>query len=370
MNVSDRASRFDTCALALDVSPVPMFLVDQTGKSALTNKRLEQLIGYEAEELHGRAADFFIHLEDGDTSSDERQDTQRVLNKLVNSSDNFLARHRDGREIPIQIAEASVEAPKGPLTIVTVTDQSAQVRALQRAEQRQKELEALNADLSRFAYGASHDLKAPISSIIGLLNFCIEDLEDGALEDLKQNLTQASDLCYDSAARIDAVFEVARVGQEIAPVSDFRVETVVREAWDSITRAFDRPAELLLELKHQDPIRFERPTFVLIVENLISNAIRFHDPDKASLTVRVQTWVAADRLHISIRDNGVGIPKDRLQDIFKMFRHIDKRSGNGLGLALSKRHVERLGGKIVFNSTENEGSEFRVELPYEKGKAE
>ncbi|MFK7944794.1 MAG: ATP-binding protein [Paracoccaceae bacterium] len=250
---------------------------------------------------------------------------------------------------------------------MNVRNQVAPSATLRAMESKQRELEAVNLDLSRFVYGANHDLKAPLASIIGLLSFCTEDLEDGNFGELRKNLEQALELCHDGVSRIDSVFEVACAGRDSVQFEHVCVESVVREVWyDQIRECPDR-LELLLDLGHWGPIAIDRLTLKLILDNLISNAVRFRDVAKSSLVVKVSSEADLTALRITVADNGSGIPEHRHDDVFRMFRHIDVRSGNGLGLALVKRHVERSGGRVAFKSVAGEGSEFTIDLPIEPG---
>lgn len=371
MNVSDRISHFGTYGLAFDIPPVPMLLVDGAGDIVLTNAHLDRMLGYKEEALYGRAVEQILPPEDFGAQAGNHARFLRTLNhQLENPDRDLLARHQDGRKIPVQITMARIETVQGEMMIFSLIDLSAQKNALFEAERRQKELETANHDLSRFAYGASHDLKSPLASIIGLLSFCVEDLEDGELDDLGDNLTKALDLCHESANRVDAVFDVARVGQQSVPLSDVRLKPIVTQIWEQVSQSTDDAADLQIEFGHQDPIRSERSTLHLILESLISNTVRFRDTDKPRLTVTLDSQVDGDTLRISVADNGVGIPQDRQRDVFKMFQKIDARSGNGRGLAVSKRHIERLGGKIEFSSVEGEGCVFTIELPYGPGKTQ
>lgn len=371
MNVSDRISPFGTYGLAFDITPVPMLLVNGAGEIVLTNAKLERLLGYKPEALHNRPLELILPPEDLGAPYGNHARFVRVLNtQLENPECELFARHLDGRKFPVQIEQARVDTVQGEMTVCTLIDLTARNAALADARNRQKELETLNHDLSRFTYGASHDLKAPLASIIGLLTFCTEDLEDGALGELQENLTLALGLCQQSTTRIDAVFEVARVGQQTVPVGDVRLRSIVTQIWGQITRKTDITVDLQTEFEHPDPIRSEHSTLHVILENLISNAVRFRDVEKSRLAVTVGSQIQDGTLNVSVRDNGAGIPQDRHQDVFRMFRRIDGRSGNGLGLALSKRHAERLGGKIEFSSVEGEGSVFSVVLPYRTGAAE
>jgi len=109
---------------------------------------------------------------------------------------------------------------------------------------------------------------------------------------------------------------------------------------------------------HSNEIRLKQ-----ILENLISNGIKYACDSQESSRVTVMTKTTKDCFIVSIRDNGVGIPADKQADVFSMFQrfHPTQSAGSGLGLYLVKKHVDALGGKISFKS--DRGTEFTVKLP-------
>lgn len=221
----------------------------------------------------------------------------------------------------------------------------------------------IEMDFSRLAYGVGHDLKAPLASVIGLLRFCTEDLQDGNLEDLKQNLARALDLCHRGAARVDGLLEYSRAGQADVQVGIVVVSDLVQDIWEQLTLGLETGAELSVDYHHKDPIISDPIAIQLIVSNLLSNAVRFKDEEKSALHVTVATAHVNQMLHLTVTDNGVGIPEDRQADVFQLFRRIHQCSGNGLGLALIKRRLEQLGGIIAFESKSGRGTSFKVQIP-------
>ena len=101
----------------------------------------------------------------------------------------------------------------------------------------------------------------------------------------------------------------------------------------------------------------------MILDNLISNALRYADETKPDCWIKVSLRKDGEKLALAVADNGLGIATESLPKVFEMFRRIDARSQNGLGLSLVRKHVERLGGTISVTSVPGTGTEFRVVLP-------
>jgi len=122
-------------------------------------------------------------------------------------------------------------------------------------------------------------------------------------------------------------------------------------------------ANLELDLQHGDPVTLERPTLGVILDNLLSNAFRYRDERKGKCVIKVKSRDDKNLIRITVSDNGTGIAPANRQLVFKMFKRIDERSGDGLGLALVKKQIDRLGGTITLSSVEGEGAAFTFTLP-------
>lgn len=223
-------------------------------------------------------------------------------------------------------------------------------------------LEAANTDLLQFSYSASHDLKAPLSTISGLVDFCLEDLEDGEYGELEKHLKMALAVSNRSAKKVESLLRIARIGEDEITETQFDLRSLLDNIWQDLTADMGERCQLKLDLSHQDPIVAPEAILHAIIENLISNAIKYADPEKHQTLVQISTEVDGDRFVIKVRDNGVGIAKSDQPEVFKMFKRIDDRGGDGLGLALVRKHLERLGGEIFLESTLGQGTTFVIYL--------
>jgi signal transduction histidine kinase len=201
-----------------------------------------------------------------------------------------------------------------------------------------------------------------LSTIAGILKLCIEDLGDENLEEVRLNLIKAVEISARSAQKVEGVLRIARAGRDKIPVTTVLLEPVIQEIWLDLTGGVS-DVELQLELNHTDPIGTELPTLKVIVENILSNSLRYMDDKKPDHFVRIISEDDEGGLKISISDNGIGIPEKSVPKIFQMFKRLDDRSGDGLGLALVQKQVDRLGGTITLESTGAKGTTFCFTLP-------
>ena len=229
-----------------------------------------------------------------------------------------------------------------------------------------KRLENSNDELSQFAYRTSHDLKAPLLSIDALLEFVIEDIKEGDIEEAISNIDKIKSSSMQLQRLTEDILDLTKLDN----INESEVKVSLKAVEKSIFQKLEPYAnELKVELRKSsdqditlttEPVRFEQ-----LVENLVSNAIKYCDQSKENPFVQInfkkQTTGA---VQVSVQDNGLGIPEAYHQKMFTMFQrfHTKVAFGSGLGLHLVKKNIEKIGGTIEFISKENEGSTFTITL--------
>lgn len=228
-------------------------------------------------------------------------------------------------------------------------------------ENEQKQLEKTNRELDSFLYSTSHDLRAPVASVLGLTHLAKEDVKDEMARKYFQMIEerlQKLDLTIDDILMLSKGANVSLNIQEIAinPLLDHIIEETEFLKQNQNIRFIRQ-----LDLQHikSDPLQLEN-----ILNNLISNAVKYHDIEKNELFVKI-TLQEQDKYYvITVEDNGQGIAENYQEKIFDMFyRANDKSDGTGLGLYITKEAVLRLDGKISLETEEGKGSVFTVALP-------
>ncbi|WP_266204571.1 sensor histidine kinase [Pontibacter kalidii] len=237
----------------------------------------------------------------------------------------------------------------------------------ERVQERTRELTKVNKDLDNFVYTASHDLKAPINNIEGLITVLQDTLEEKRLD--LQDVTPIIGMINDAVGRFKNTLldltEVARVQYEeqaVAPESvPFKeiLEDVKLYIKDLIQKY---GATIVDDFTAAPEITFSRKNLRSILYNLVSNSIKYSSPDRKPEIV-ITTAVAGDYTLLTVRDNGLGLRKQDQGKVFGMFKRLHAHvEGSGVGLAIVKRIVENCDGKIEFESELGVGSEFRVYL--------
>lgn len=237
-----------------------------------------------------------------------------------------------------------------------------QTRAEDLLKKQNEELTKINAELDRFVYSASHDLRAPLMSIKGLLNMIKVDPEKKNAEHYLELMERSVDKLDNFISDIIHYSRNSRM--DILPMSiDFTA--LLQESIDSLK--FMEGAETVRSIKTlscQTPFYSDYSRLLIIFNNMISNAVRYRDPWKQDSYLKIDIVVDEKEAVISFSDNGVGIPEEYVDKIFKMFFRANADSkGSGLGLYIVKSAIEKLSGVIKVQSRVGEGTTFTVSIP-------
>ena len=256
----------------------------------------------------------------------------------------------DGKDRPVRMVGS----------IVDITDRKKNEKEIQ---EKNVLLEKTNAELDRFVYSASHDLRAPLNSINGLINVA-ESSED--TEELKQLMGMMKNRVKKLDGFIDEIISYAKnsrteVKQERIDLKSFGADIFENAQYR------DQAAEINFKLKIKDNtiLYSDAGRLSVVLNNLVDNAIKYHNHNLPKKYVTLAANVRNNQMVIEVRDNGQGIPPQAQEKIFDMFyRASDQSKGSGLGLYIVKEMVERLGGEITLESYLGEGTTFIVTLPY------
>ncbi len=226
-------------------------------------------------------------------------------------------------------------------------------------------LEKINTDLDNFVYTASHDLKAPISNIEGLIASL--DLQiDAENDDIKFiiGLMKVSILRFKET--IKDLTEISKIqknfneDETIVEFEDF-LEDIKFTLLEMIVGS---EAIIDADFSQCKRISFSRKNFKSILFNLISNAIKYQSSERKP-EIFIKSWIEGNYAVISIKDNGLGFEEKDKGKIFGMFKRLhDHVDGSGVGLYIVKRIIENAGGKIEAFSEKGKGTEFKIFFPY------
>ncbi len=224
-----------------------------------------------------------------------------------------------------------------------------------------EELKKTNSELDRFVYSASHDLRAPLCSVLGLVSLIeMDSKEPGILEyaRLIKNSVNKLDgfilniLNYSKNNRLEIEAKVIPLQQTISEIVNS-----LRNMKHAQNIHFE------IDIDEKQPFYSDDHRFNIVVENLVSNAIKFQDPGRTNQFIKITGKSDVNNLHLQIEDNGIGIAQEFQDKIFDMFFRITgQRDGSGIGLYIVKETVEKMHGSIEVNSRKNEGTTIHIRL--------
>jgi len=221
------------------------------------------------------------------------------------------------------------------------------------------ELEAKNAELERFTYTVSHDLKSPLITIRGFLGVLEKDAAEGNIERLKANITRINAVAEKMQQLLDELLELSRIGKLVNLPEEVALEDIAHEAVElAAGRINDRGVQVKispdLPVVCGDRLRLRE-----VLQNLIDNAAKFMG-DQPSPLIEIGARQDGDKTVFYVRDNGMGIEPRYHEKVFGLFDQLDpNKQGTGLGLALAKRIVELHNGNIwVESEGRGRGSTF------------
>jgi signal transduction histidine kinase len=237
-------------------------------------------------------------------------------------------------------------------------------RSAQEREKLIDELEVKNAELERFTYTVSHDLKSPLITIRGFMGFLERDARDGNLDRLHADLARITQATDKMQRLLNELLELSRIGRLLNAPERAGFDSIAREA---VLLVEGRLAArgVRVEIAPDLPEVFvDRVRLVEVVQNLVDNAAKFMG-DQPEPRIEIGSRAEDDQLIFFVRDNGVGIEPHYHDKVFGLFDKLDPKSeGTGIGLALVKRIIEVHGGRIwVESAGQGHGATFCFTLP-------
>lgn len=350
----------DRYRILFERSRDPMYVSRGAGRIIEANDALVRLFGY------GRA-----ELLDLDVSSlyVEERDRERFQEQIARRGwvEDFPVqlRTKDG-DVRDCLITSTVRNPGDPDAIEyqgSIRDVSEDWALHELAERRTRELQEAVAELEAFTYSVSHDLRTHLVTLGGFASILWTDHQD-ELSDKAQGFLQR---IVAASRRMDGfvqdLLSYGRVSRAAVHLESVELAELVDLVRSSLAGTIEeRNAEIVVETT-LPPVEADPTLMDRVVENLISNAIKFVPPDRVP-KVHVRALVQDRHVRLEVQDNGVGIAEEDIPRAFRAFERLDpaRFPGTGVGLSIVVKAVERMGGEVGVTSVPNEGSTFYVLL--------
>jgi signal transduction histidine kinase len=225
------------------------------------------------------------------------------------------------------------------------------------------ELEAKNAELERYTYTVSHDLKSPLVTIRGFLGYLERDALNGNTQKIKDDIKRIENATQKMHALLNDLLELSRIGRLMNQPADVLFTDIVKDAIGLVHGQIEA-RNVSIEI-HNTPVvvHGDRTRLTEVIQNLVDNAVKFMgDQPKPHITIGTTTNEKNETVFY-VRDNGVGIDSQYHERIFTLFSKLNTDTeGTGIGLTLIKRIIEVHNGHIWLESEYGKGSTFYFTL--------
>jgi PAS domain S-box-containing protein len=333
--------------------------VSSDGHISLVNRRTEEMFGYTREELLGKELELLlpdrfrhVHVAHRDGYFAE----PRV--RAMGAGMELAGRRKDGTEFPIEIGLGHANTPEGPLAFGMVSDISERKKAADDLKHVNEELRRSVTEMEQFAHVASHDLQEPLRMVTGYLQLIDRRYADLLDANGKEFIGFAVDGAKRMKILIRDLLEFSRTGTHAANFRRIDSGSIVDNAVANLKTAIDESAAKItidpLPAIFGDPVLLTQ-----VFQNLIANAIKFQNSNAPCVHISARRQ-GAEWIY-SVHDNGIGIESRHLDRIFLIFERLhstEEYSGSGIGLAITRKIVERHQGRIWVESQPGAGSTF------------
>ncbi len=225
-----------------------------------------------------------------------------------------------------------------------------------------EELQKAYNELDKFAYSATHDMRGPILSVLGIIDLS-KNTDD--IADIKGMLEMMENAMLKLDNYIQNLHDYYSIRRGEVEIDEINFQDIVKDLSDiyEITSKMNSVA-FIKTINQTESFRSDDVSMKIILNNLLSNAFKYQRKDKADKSVELAVEVTKGVATLTVKDNGIGIPENSVTQVFNMFyRATNEEVGSGFGLYNVKDALGKLGGTIELISKENEGSTFTVKIP-------
>ncbi|WP_017931159.1 sensor histidine kinase [Robiginitomaculum antarcticum] len=357
-NLESSLADQDMFRLAMEHSAIGMALLNPSGQWLKVNQALCDIIGYSESELLSVTFQDISHPDD--LTADMNNIKQLITADIQTYTMEKRYFHKDKRAIwtlqTVSVVRDENSKPKYFLSqIVDVTE----------AKKTSESLIQANNELQRLSYQISHDFRSPLNSSINMLEYLEEDIKYKRYDevaDISRGVAKSLKKLHKLATDIMSLNSMKITSENLRLVS---VEKVVNDTLSFLGGVTNiTNIHIRKDIRITGTVRIKKNHFALIVNNLISNSLKFRDPTEHTPLIIIAAYIENENLVFSVTDNGLGIGKpyhDRIFGMFERFHHMSEQ-GSGLGLYMVKQSADALDGTITYAPTPN-GSCFKLRFP-------
>lgn len=344
-----------------DLLPQPLFETNKNLKFSFLNHAGNNMLKIESD-YSKHSLDTYI----------EKENRNKIIDALKNLSDSeqvlkkeLILETKDSDKIPVIIHAQSIIDRDSNIsrgirgTFIDIRDIK---KAQMERERLIDELEAKNAELERFTYTVSHDLKSPLITIKGFLGLLQKDAEKGDMSRMNKDIQRIGNAADKMQNLLEDLLELSRIGRIINPPENIDMNNLIEEVVELLHgKITEKNAQIDVEENLKNAFG-DKQRIMEVFQNLIENALKFNKPGKPPV-IHIGQQIIENNHYYYVKDTGVGIDTNYHSKIFQLFDKLDnKTEGTGVGLSLVKRIIEVHGGTISVESEKNVGTKFIFSL--------
>jgi PAS domain S-box-containing protein len=335
-----------------------IYMLDPGGHIVTWNQSAQRQKGYRADEILGKEISIFYSPEDR-AAGKPTDDLERAVRDGETVIEDWRYR-KNGSRFWARVVITALRDDNGrPQGFAKLT------RDLTEAKRAEENLRRSNAELEQFAYVASHDLQEPLRMVASFTQLLAQRYKGKLDADADEFITFAVDGARRMQHLIEDLLAYSRVGTRTKEPCLCDMSDVVRNALKQLRMAIEESGATI-ELSELPQAWCDDVQMISLFQNLIGNAIKFRLPD-ATPVIKVSAGWEDGQWVLRVSDNGIGIEPRHFERVFQVFQRLQTREshpGNGIGLAICKKIVERQGGKIWVESQPGQGTTFLFSLPH------
>ena len=353
--------------LAVEASPAALLMVQQDGRILMANSRGLTLFGYTEAELIGQPIELLVPQRFR-AEHPARRDSffKDPVQRAMGAELELLGVRKDGSEFPVKVGLSPVETAEGKAVICGVLDITDQKKTMEAMRQAKEAAESASRAKSSFLANMSHEIRTPMNGIIGMAQLLARTELRSHQRDYLATVDESAHILL---RLLNDILDFSKIeaGKLELECVDFRIsECVARATQMMVLRAAEKGLEIACRVAPEIPdhLRGDSGRIQQVLVNLLGNAVKFTEAGEIFVNVNAES-ITPDRvrLHISVSDTGIGIPADKLDQIFRPFEQAESSTtrrfgGTGLGLTISRQLVEMMHGRIWIDSEFGRGSTF------------
>ncbi|MCE0724507.1 MULTISPECIES: PAS domain-containing sensor histidine kinase [Legionella] len=358
VDITERKKEQEKFRLAIESTPAGILMVNKMGEIELANRQVLKMFKYKKEDLIGQKIEALIPIRFRANHPKYRMAYfMKPQTRAMGTSRDLYGLRSDDTEFPVEIGLNPLKTESGIFVLASIID-------ITERKNNEQMIKRSNAELERFAYIVSHDLKAPLRGIATISEWIIEEYKQKLDSKGRNYLELLDNRVKKLQALIDGILEYSRIGHVQGEPERINLNKLIEE----VKEVLMPPKHIKIKIQQDLPVIYaEKIHIYQIIQNLISNAIIYNDKKQGLIEIGVSEH--SKEWKFFVKDNGIGIDeqyKDKVFELFQTLQSKEKYSSTGIGLSLAKKILELYGGKIWFNSIVGQETTFYFTLNKEK----